>query len=265
MTVRTIRRFYDSVAIGRRDDGFRILLGGRAARTAAGQEMVLSTAALAGAVANEWLAQGDHIRLETMPLTRLAATSAERVPARREAVVDALIGYAGTDLLCYRAEGPGDLVALEQRSWQPIVDWAAERFGARLRVSDGILPVEQPAAAIAALRAAVESTSDAELTALSCAVEASGSLLIGLALLCGRLDADQAFAACMLDEHYQAERWGSDAEAERRRSTIVADLRDAMTFLALTRPPSQAAAAGAAIPANGSSGREPVAAAREEF
>ena len=233
MTLYTDKRLYDGVAIGRDNGAFTVLLGGRPLRTPEKNILRLPTAALAAGVANEWLAQGETLRPESMPLTRLAATAAERVGARRRAVVDAVVGYAGSDLLCYRADSPDDLVALQRRAWQPLLDWAAERWGARLAVAAGVVPIEQPTTAINALRRAVDQATNLELAALSCVVQASGSIVVGLALLDGRIDAETATATALLDEQYQAERWGIDAEAERRRRDIADDIRAAASFLSL--------------------------------
>lgn len=246
---RSMRRLYDRVAVGREGGGFRVMLAGRPLRSPGGAVLVLPTAALAAAIANEWLAQGETIRPETMPLTRLASTTVDRLPARRQAVADAVAGYAATDLLCYRAAAPADLVRAQESAWQPLVDWAVERWGARLRVGSGVIPIEQPAASIQALRVPVDACSDPELAALSCAVQASGSLLIGLALLDERIDAATASAAAMLDETYQAERWGIDAEAERRRRHIAEDIRAAAAFLALVRAPDRPLRPAAGRPA----------------
>lgn len=235
MTLRTAKRFYDKVAIGQENGAFTVLLAGRPVRTPQGGILRLPTAALAAAIVNEWGGQGDILRPETMPLTRLAATATDRIVVLRQTVVDAVVDYAGTDLLCYRAEAPADLVALEDRTWQPLLDWAAERWGAKMVVSAGVLPVRQPAHAMQALRRAVDQASNLELAALSCVVQASGSIVVGLAVLDGRIDADTAFATALLDEQYQAERWGIDAEAERRRREIATEIRAAASFLGLAR------------------------------
>jgi chaperone required for assembly of F1-ATPase len=194
---------------------------------------VLPTAALAAAVVNEWLAQTETLCPETMPLTRLAATALDRIGTHRAAVVDALAEYAGSDLICYRADDPLDLVALQTALWQPLVDWAAEACGARLAVCAGVLPLVQPQPALDGLRAMIEASSDRQLAALASVVPASGSLVVALAMLHGRLDADAAVEAALLDERWQAERWGVDEEAEARRAEIADDIRSAALFLSL--------------------------------
>lgn len=232
--VRGAKRFYQQAAIAPGDGGFGVLLGGRPVRTPAGAPLVLPTAALAAAVANEWLAQGDVLRPETMPLTRLAATALDRIGAQRAAIIDALMEYAGNDLVCYRAGEPPDLVALQVTLWQPLIEWAAQKCGARMAVATSVLPLLQPQRALDGLRRLVEATTDRQLAALSTLVQASGSLIIGLCVLDGHIDADGAAEAALLDERWQASRWGVDAEAEARRAEIVEDIRAAALFLLLS-------------------------------
>ncbi|MBK8176125.1 MAG: ATPase [Rhodospirillales bacterium] len=239
--MRPAKRFYRTVALAPSAGAFGVLLDGRPLKTPEGNVLRVPTAALAAAIANEWLGQGETLRMDDMPLTRLAATAGERMVPRRAAVIDAIVAYGASDLLCYRAAEPQDLVLLQARVWQPLVDWAGERFAAPLRVGSGVLPIDQPAASLEGLRRAVDAIGPIELTALSCAVEASGSLIIGLALVERTIDADGAFAAATLDEQYQAGRWGVDAEAERRRRSIAADLRAAASFLALSSASAVAA------------------------
>ncbi|MGF1641725.1 MAG: ATP12 family chaperone protein, partial [Rhodospirillales bacterium] len=221
------KRFYADATVAAAAAGHGIALDGRLVTTPAGRPLTLPSAALAAAVAGEWRAQGDQIRPQTMPLTRLAATAVDRVAPARAAVVDGLVAYAGADLLCYRAVEPADLVALQQAAWQPLLDWAAGALAARLTVTAGVIPVDQPAGAVAALRAAVERLDDPALTALAAIVPVCGSLVVGLALAAGRIDAETAFEVSQLDERYQSGRWGEDREAMERRRRLRDDLRSA--------------------------------------
>jgi chaperone required for assembly of F1-ATPase len=214
---------------------FQVMLDDRPARTPAGRPLRLPTSALAQAVAAEWEAQTGAIRPHDMPLTALAATAIDRVGPQRPAIVDAVAAYGATDLLCYWADQPAELVERQHRVWQPLLDWARETCGARLEVTAGVIPVAQPDAATRALRSAVEALDDMELTALASAVQVSGSLVLGLALLAGRLEADAAFAAALLDERYQAEQWGEDEEAGERRRRLRQELDAVARFLALVR------------------------------
>jgi chaperone required for assembly of F1-ATPase len=183
----------------------------------------------------EWEAQHGEIRRETMPLTRLAGVTIDRDAAQREAVVRQIADYAGTDLVCYRAAHPPALAARQQVVWQPLVDWAIERYAAPLTVTSGVIPSSQPAASLAAFTAAVAAYEDFALTALHAATAACGSLVIALALFESRLDAAEAFAASQLDESFQIEAWGEDREQAERRAALNADIAAAARFVVLLR------------------------------
>lgn len=230
-----LKRFYEAVSAEPAGADYRVCLDGRVVKTPGRAEMLLPTAALAEAVAGEWAAQGEDIDLAAMPLTVLAWAAIDRVcPDRERAIADA-VAYGGHDLVCYRAEGPADLVARQQAVWQPLLDWAAEALDAPLTVTSGIVSVVQPEATLATLRRAVANRNDFELLALGAAVKAAGSLVIGLALCAGRIDAVAAFAAAQLDEIYQMERWGEDVEAARRHATILRDLDAAARMTGVLR------------------------------
>jgi chaperone required for assembly of F1-ATPase len=244
---RSIRRFYReaaSVADDRADtppaeDRFagrpcwRLVLDGRPGRTPAGAPFRLPHRRLAAAIAQEWQAQEERIDPATMPMTRLAATALDRIGRHRGEIIRDIANYAGTDLLCYRAETPADLVRLQQQAWQPLLDWADEHLGAHLVVTAGVVPVAQPPEAVARLAARVAAADDFTLTALAATVQATGSLIIGLALVDGRLAADAAFDAALLDERYQAAQWGVDPEAEARRRRLADEIGEASRFLGL--------------------------------
>ena len=239
MPAAPVQRFYKAVTVGAAElaagPAFRILLDNRAVRTPGRAEGLLPTRAVAEAVAGEWAAQHDVLDPQSMPLTGLAWTALDRVRPARAEIVEAVAAYAAHDLLCYRAEGPVDLAARQQALWQPLLDWLALTFDAPLAVTAGIVSVEQPPAALAALTRAVAAHDDFALAALSAATAATGSLAIALALVEGRISSEGAFAAARLDESYQMERWGDDAEAARRRAAIRAELAAVERFVALLR------------------------------
>lgn len=226
-------------AVVRQDaDGFRLELDGKPLKTPAGLELRLPTRGLAEAIAAE-LGDAPVQALKNfaaIPNLRFAATAIDRVAQAREATVDSVAAYGEADLLCYRAEGPADLVAREQAAWQPLLDWAATRYGALLACGYGIAYVPQQPSALAALRKAVAAEDDLALTGLAMAVQITGSLVLGLAMLDGRIDAEQAFALAELDASYQIEKWGEDAEAAALRAARRKDLADAAAYLRLLRP-----------------------------
>jgi chaperone required for assembly of F1-ATPase len=234
-----MKRFYREVTVDPGELGHRILLDGRPMRTPAKQALAVPTSRLAEAIADEWREQGDQIRPDTMPLTRLASTAIDRMPAQRQAAIEEVVAYADTDLVCYRAAQPFELVQRQHHTWQPMLEWLTETYAVRLAVTTSILPLVQPPAASAILRRAIEELDDWALVGMHAATTALGSLVLGLGLLHGRLDAEVALAASLLDELYEIERWGSDVEAERRHQALRRDIRAAARFLAaLHRAPS---------------------------
>ena len=221
------KRFYESAEAVEADGGYGISLDGKPVRTPAGRPLAVPGAALAGAIAEEWAAQGESIDRETMPLTRLACTALDLVPERRADIVAEVAAYAETDLVCYRTDEPPTLARRQASAWAPLVAWADKRYGARLEVTNSITPVAQVPAALEALRDAVAGEDDFTLAGLSLATRSFGSLVIALAMRDGRLDARAAADASLVDERYQLERWGEDAELAARCAGIARDAADA--------------------------------------
>jgi chaperone required for assembly of F1-ATPase len=230
-----MKRFYKDTAVEAGEGSFRVLLDGRPMRTPAKAVLILPTAALAESIAAEWDAVPEKadINVAHLALTRLAATGLDRVTSQRKHVIDETAKYGASDLLCYRAADPANLVQRQAETWQPLLDWADERYGAHLAVVTGTTFVTQPHAALAALRAAVTAHSDLALSALYNLTHITGSLVIALAISEGRIDAVQAFETAQLDELYQIERWGSDPIATQRHDGIRRDLEAGARFLAL--------------------------------
>jgi chaperone required for assembly of F1-ATPase len=229
------RRFYKTATSTPVDGGWGIQLDGKALRSPAKRPFALPTEALAEAIAGEWQAQGEKIEPSSMPLMQFASTAIDRLADDRTTLVDEIAGYAHSDLICYRAEEPPALVRRQEETWQPLIAWAAERYDVALNVTVGIMAVNQPAHALATFRRVLEACDLFALTALAGATGSAGSLVIALATMEGRLSPNAAADAALLDELFQAEKWGSDPEAERRRAAIRADLHAAQRFHTLSR------------------------------
>jgi chaperone required for assembly of F1-ATPase len=234
-----MKRFWShAVAVPRPEGGHAVLLDGRPLRLPGGAPLATAHPALAEAIAAEWQAaggeKGGEMTMEAVPLTRLLGTAQDRIARDPAAMVAGLAKYAETDLLCYRAEDAA-LAEAQAAEWQPLLDWAAAAHGAALTATTGLMPVAQPAASLAALRDAVAAHPSEELAALGLAVPALGSLVLALALSCGRLDAAEAHRLAVLDETFQEQRWGTDWEAEQRRARAAADIGLAERFLGLVR------------------------------
>jgi chaperone required for assembly of F1-ATPase len=230
-----MKRFYKETATEAGDGGFRVLLDGKPMRTPAKSILTVPTAPLAEAIAGEWrgVPEKGEINAAHLPLTRLAATGLDRVVSRRDEVIADTAKYAGSDLLCYRASTPESLVKLQHDTWQPLLDWAAERYGARFTVVEGITFVDQPEEAKARLKEAVSAYTDAALSAIYNLTHTSGSVVMALAVAEGRLTAEGAFAAAQVEELYQIERWGDDPHAKKQREGVQKDIEACTKFLAL--------------------------------
>jgi chaperone required for assembly of F1-ATPase len=234
-----MKRFWETAGVETSEQGYGILLDRQPMRLPGGAVLRVRGEALALAVAAEWeaagTAKGGEMSFTDTPLTRLAGTAQERIAPDRWPIVDAIARYGETDMLCYRAEGPESLVRRQQERWDPWLDWVARRYGAPLRVVAGVGPVKQHRGSIAALRAAVGRLDEYGLAGMGVAVPALGSLVLGLALAEGELDAVEAHELGALDELYQIEKWGEDAEAAARRASIAEDIAVAARFMALAR------------------------------
>ncbi len=227
------KRFYETAEAVEAEGRYAIALDGKPVRTPAGRPLAMPGAALAAAVAQEWAAQDETIDRETMPLTRLVCTALDLVPARRAEIVAEVAAYAETDLVCYRTDQPPALARRQTAAWEPLVAWAAARYGAPLAATRSITPIAQAPEALEALREAVATEDDFALAGLSLVTRSFGSLVIALAMREGRLDAEAAADASLVDERYQLERWGDDAELASRCTRVARDAADAECLFCL--------------------------------
>ena len=230
-----MRRFYKKAEAVRLPCGHGVALDGRSTKTPGKRDLIVPSGPLAAAIVEEWESQQGDLLPQTMPLTRLATTTLDRDAGQREMIVQQVAKYAATDLVCYRAARPPALAARQQAAWQPLIDWAVLRYDAPLTVTTGVIPRGQPKASLRAFATAVAELDDFALTALHAAAAACGSLVIALALLEERIDAEEAFAASQLDETFQIEAWGEDAEQAGRRGALAADITAAARFVSLLR------------------------------
>jgi chaperone required for assembly of F1-ATPase len=229
-----VKRFWRTARAIEHEAGFAVALDDRTVKTPGKRTLVVPTRVLADALAGEWDAQGETVAPDAMPLCRLANSAVDGVVERRAEVIADAARYGATDLVCYRASEPAELVERQTGGWQPLVEWVAEAFGARLEIVSGILPATQPQATLDAFREAVSAFDDFPLTGLHAATTACGSLVISLALAHARLDPEAAWSLSQIDESYQIQRWGEDAEATDRRARLKVDIEAAARFMALS-------------------------------
>jgi chaperone required for assembly of F1-ATPase len=233
-----VKRFYKTVSVA---GDHSVLLDGKPVLTPAKRRLMAPTLQLADAIAQEWREQGDDIAPATMLLTKLANTAIDRNETEREALVEELTDFGGHDLLCYRAAEADELRARQQAAWDPLLDWADKALGARLAITHGVGHIEQDAQAISVLMDTLQTQNVWTLTGLHAATTITGSLVLALAIARQRLSSAEAFVLSRIDETFQGENWGLDAQAEARARRLAAELEAAGRFMALanldmTRP-----------------------------
>ena len=231
-----MKRFYTVAQAVAGPDGWAITLDGRLVKTPARATVAVPGEALAQAIAAEWQAQGETIDPATMPITGFANATIDRVLPALADFRAQIAAYGASDLLCYRAGEPPELAALQAASWEPLLDWARRRYYVSFIVTDGIMPVDQPAATLARLAAVVDAIDPWLLAGVATLTQIGGTLVGMLAHLEGEIGAEALSDATALDERWQAEQWGEDEEAAARRAARHADFLDAARYCALAAP-----------------------------
>lgn len=231
MSAPEFKRFYQSAAARPDGGGYGIWLDDRRLKTPARGAFSVPSAALADAIAAEWNAQGDKLDIASMTFTALANAAQDRIAPEREAFAKRLAAYGRNDLLCYRAAEPVELAVRLAKGWQPVLDWLATAHGARLVLAEGVVHIDQPVDALAALERATLALDAFRLGPLHVLTTAMGSLGLGLAVLGRRHTPREAFDLSRIDEEFQIERWGNDREADQRTARIRAEAEHAGRFL----------------------------------
>ncbi len=237
------KRFYKDVSIeaaasqgGNDTSGFAVLLDGRSLKTPGKKPFVLPNEGLAELVADEWRAQTDFINPATMPVTKISNSAIDGIVGREAEVLADIVAFAGSDLLCYRADSPVELVKRQADAWNPVLTWAKDTFGANFVLAEGVMPVAQPEETLAAFAQELSDFSALQIGALHVLTTLSGSAILALAHARGVLNAQAAWAAANIDEDFQIEQWGADAEAAERRQKRWAEFEAASQIVKLASP-----------------------------
>ena len=228
-----MKRFWKEVTVEPQDGGWTIELDGRPVKTPARAALAVPTEALADAIAGEWRSVEETIDPRAMPLTGLANAAIDRVAPARESFAQGIARYAEADLACYRAEGPRELVERQEQEWDKLLAWGRRRYDVDFATTCGILHVPQPNATVERLAHALAAMDAFHLAGLSPLVTISGSLIAALAVSEKAVTPQQAWEAVTVDERWQAEQWGADAEAEIALENRARDFFAAARFVEL--------------------------------
>lgn len=231
MLTKKIQKFFETVDVVLEGDSYSVRLDTKPIKTPEGSALLIPFQVLANDVASEWAAQEDEIKPLSMPLMRLVCTAIDKVAPVRAGVIEQLARYGLSDLLCYRSERPNDLVALQHKQWQPILDWVAHSMQVPLNVTSGIVHIDQPDGTVEKLTVIIDVYDDFKLAALGEITQLTGSLALGLACMEGHIDGAFAFEVSQIDDDWQTKQWGVDEEALERRNNLEADIKFATQYL----------------------------------
>lgn len=230
MTPSLKKRFWKDVNITQTDAGFGIQLDQHHLRTPEKAMFIVPTRVLAEMVRDEWDAPEGEVDVSIMHATRIANATIDTIQVNTQTVVDGIAEYGGTDLLCYRADSPAELIARQAAAWDPILAWAAQDLNAPLNVTTGVMYVAQPDQSVAQLKSKLQDMNPFQIAAMHDLVAISGSLVLALALIANHLTLEQAFAASRVDEHWQKEQWGADDDAEIKEAAKAQEFEFALKF-----------------------------------
>lgn len=235
MSFGAAKRFWKEAQVVEAEVGYSVALDGRAVKTPAKSPLVVPTRALAQAIADEWDAQEERVNPLTMPVTRGANAAIDKVSVQFDEVATMLLAFGDSDVLCYRADSPEGLVARQAQGWDPLLDWADTRYGARLSPRVGVIHAAQDPKALAAFEDAVRGMTAFELAAFHDLVSISGSLVLALAVSEAHLTPEAAWDLSRIDETWQEEKWGFDDEAALLAAKKRDDFFQAQRFVNLCR------------------------------
>jgi chaperone required for assembly of F1-ATPase len=225
--------------VGTAPGGYVVRLDGKPMKTPLGHVLLLTSQPLAEEISKEWAAQGKELQPVTMPLTRLANTMVDKARGPDRAAMNAeIVKYGGSDLICYFATHPSDLVKLHEEQWGPLLVWLKEKYGIAFESVSGIQYHQQPQPALDKLKKTIEDLDAAEFTVVQSAAAVTGSVAIALAMLEERLSSEEAFEAACVDEIFQLKTWGADEPAQKRLDILKSELGVIARFAELLKASS---------------------------
>lgn len=230
-----MKRFWNEVGIAEVDGGWQVTLDGRGIKTQGKRPQVVPSKALAELLAAEWAAQGEEIDPAGFPHRDMADYAIDMVATGEEDIVPKLLAFLETDTLCYRADPDEPLYKRQQEVWEPLVTQFESREGVAVERASGIIHRPQSEATLSAMRRKLERLDALELAALFALTSLSASLIIGLTALAEDADAEALWDTANLEEDWQIDLWGEDAEATARRARRLGDFKRGIEFARTAR------------------------------
>ncbi len=229
------KRFYKNVAVINEKGEYAITLDDRKIKTPMKMALTVSNEQLANAIAAEWEQQKEFIDSETMIITKMTNTAIDRVAPRKTEIIEELVTYAGSDLICYRAEEPASLVETEKQNWDPFLTWFKDEKEINLKLATGIIHVQQDPEVLEKITHLYEPLDEFALTALYNITTMLGSALLPLSYALGHGNEQQIWSAAHIEEDYQIARWGEDEQAALRRAKRKAEFDQTTAFYSLVK------------------------------
>lgn len=231
-----MKRFYKDVSVSPVGESHAILLDGRPMKTPQRNPLAVPLSGLADGIAAEWAAQGEDIIPASMPLTGLAQGALDQVENERDRIVGRIGAFADSDMLYYRADaGQQALIDHQAEHWDPLLDWARDRYDVGFNLIHGIRYEAQPEETITRLTNVVEAQDGFAVAAMLSLVGLSGSLIATLALVEQAYDTETLWPLVNLEELWQEQQWGRDDVAVAMRDLKQAEFEAAARFLHLSR------------------------------
>ncbi len=231
-----LRKFYEVVTLDVADTGFLVKLDGRVLKTPAKNNLILPNQELADRVREEWEHQGEFIDVHTMGVTKITNSAIDFVGGKESEVVEELCSYAASDLICYFAEGPEELVTLQNKHWLPVHAWLQKNLNITLNTGSGIISMDQPKETLERFRNEVDKFDRFALSAAHVVTKLTGSAFLTLTLVQSGISEESCWAAAHVDEDWQISKWGHDEEAMLRRNARQLEFHCASLILKALTP-----------------------------
>ena len=227
-----MKKFWKKVSIKKISfNSFQIMLDERILQTPLKRELILPNLNLAQEIAKEWDQDSINIKTESMIFYGLISTSLDKIIDNRNVYIDDILDYIDTDLICYRADNPKELVELQKSKWDPIILLVEKYIGTKVQVFIGVSPNKQHYTVHDGINNLIDQFDIFEISALHRITNITGSIFLSLCVLRKDISKNEVFELSFLDELWQEENWGFDKENSQKRKEISIELNKSIFLL----------------------------------